>query len=73
MSEDAAVIIGEPMSEEELDELEHTALIVISAIKHKDYDTAYIAASMCVNPPMLAMFIAETMWDQYNKATDDAA
>jgi hypothetical protein len=58
-----AVMIGEPMTDYEMDTIENCAQVVIEAVRVGDWDTAYIAASTALNPGMLAMFIAEMMID----------
>lgn len=57
--EDLLMVLGDPLEDGDLDDLENAATAVIDAIIASDFDTAFITASTCANPAMLAMFIAE--------------
>lgn len=58
MSDDP-LLVTEPMTDEDLDEIEEAAFAIMRAVQVKDFDSAYIIASTCTNPVMLAMFMAE--------------
>lgn len=62
MSEEPVIgplMVGDALTDAELDEIETAAVTVIDAVAAQDFDTAYIVASTCGNPAMLAMYIAE--------------
>lgn len=52
-------MIGPPVTDVELDEIELAAEALIHAVAAQDYDSAFIIASTCEEPAMLAMFVAE--------------
>lgn len=47
------------MTDAELDSIEVSAGVLLAAISAGDFDTAFIVASTCAHPAMLAMFVAE--------------
>lgn len=56
-----ATMIGPPVTDEELDMIEDLAHNLIDAIEAGDLDSAYIIASTCPEPVMLAMIVTELM------------
>lgn len=52
-------MIGYPVTDEELDQVENQAVAMVEAIIAQDWDSAYIIAKTCHDPAMLAMFAIE--------------
>lgn len=57
-------MIGSPVTEEELDQLEQQARAVRDAVRAGDLDTAYIIAKTSFEPGMLAMLVAAVCDDE---------